>query len=364
MEILLYKLWWLSFKEISLTKKYKLYEYFGDAYHVYFATKSELLDSLVLSKTEVEDFILNRSKSDLIRIYDEFIKTPFSFVTIEDDDYPKQLRTIYNPPYGLFYYGKLPQLDKTVSIVGARGCSEYGKHMASLLGKELSDAGFTIVSGMAKGIDTFAHIGCLQGKSATVAVLGNGVDEIYPKENHLLYEEIASHGAVVSEFPIGTKSTAKNFPIRNRIVAGLSKSIIVVEARLKSGSLITADLALEQGKDIYVVPGRVGDKLSEGCNKLITQGAGVICSIDGLLEELSPTITKPVIGVKKEENKISTLTKEQLLVYSYFDFYPISIATVQEKSGIDYLHLISVIFSLVNFGLLKEVFKNEYVICG
>lgn len=363
----MYQYWFLSNQDIPYTSKYKFYNYFYDAYHIFHATEEELKLSGLLSEEQIRVFLDNRSRANLELMYSEFSNGPFSFVTLEDDDFPNNLRNIYDPPYGLFYNGKLPSFRKSVSIVGARRCSEYGKHIASVLAQHLAERGYTVVSGMARGIDSFAHKGCLNGHGQTVAVLGSGVDVVYPKENRLLYEEIAANGAVISEFPIGFEPRPVNFPIRNRIVAGLSDSLIVVEARLKSGSLITADLALEQGRDIYVVPGRVGDKLSEGCNRLVTQGAGLIYSIEQFLNELDESqASEGIEGIElvNDNSDKLKLSKEQLLVYSYFDYYPKSLAKVQAESGIDYLKLISIVAGLANEGLLNEVFKNHYTICG
>lgn len=359
---LMYQYWFLSNRDISYYKKYKMYEYFGDAYHIFFATETMLKASKLLKASQIDNFLYNRSKVDLNKIFEEFNESPYSFITVEDEKYPKKLRTIYNPPYGLFYNGKLPDFSKSVSIVGARKCSAYGKNMAELLGLSLSNAGYTVVSGMARGIDTCAHTGCLKGTCPTVAVLGNGVDIVYPKENGSLYEKIAASGAVISEFPISAQPKPENFPIRNRIVAGLSDITIVVEAKLKSGSLITADMALEMGRDIYVVPGRIGDSLSEGCNKLIDQGAGIIYSIQKFIDEITGQENKPIVQIKTEANKTMKLTKEQLLVFSLFDYYPKSISQVQIECGMDYLHLISIIFSLVKEDLITEIFKNQYIL--
>ena len=234
--------------------------------------------------------------------------------------------------------------------------------MALQLGKELAQAGFTIISGMARGVDAYGHQGCLEACGTTVAVLGSGCDVIYPAENRILYEEIVKNGAIISEYQMGTSPVAMNFPRRNRIVSALSDGVIVVEAREKSGSLITADFALEQGKDIFVVPGRAGDSLSEGCNKLIYQGANIIWSIDQFMKDLSELYghdltsdSKPVVDRKPK------LPKELKEVYNLFDLYPKSLSQVTEESNIDYLKLLSSVLTLERMGLLCEAFKNNYI---
>ena len=358
----IYQYWLLRNQDMTNAKKAKLMEYFYDSYGIFNATKKDLLNSHLLEEHTIDAFIEHRKKFDLNKEYEDFLHSPFSFVTLEDDNYPEKLRMIFDKPYGLYYVGKLPDFSKTVSIVGARRCSAYGKRMAMEIGEKLGENEFTVISGMARGIDAYGHRGCIDGGGSTIAVLGCGCDVIYPRENRLLYEEIlATGGAVISEFQMGTEPIAMYFPMRNRIVSALSDAVVVVEAREKSGSLITADLALDQGKDIYVTPGRIGDSLSTGCNKLISQGAGVIYNTDAFVKELLEYYGETTITKSKRKEKIK-LTEEQKKVYKLFDDYPKSIATVLEESRMDYLQLLSVVLSLERHGLLAEVFKNNYVI--
>ncbi|MBR1622340.1 MAG: DNA-processing protein DprA [Pseudobutyrivibrio sp.] len=361
MESHLYKYWFMRNEDISYARKPKLIEYFYDSYNIYNASKAELMESKLVDEPTIDKFIVGRQKFDLYREYDKFKATPFSFITMENESYPDKLLNIYDKPYGLYYIGTFPDFKRAVSIVGARRCSAYGKRMATELGGLLSEAGFTIISGMARGIDTYSHRGCLDKNGNTVAVLGSGCDVIYPTENRLLYEEIVnSGGAVVSEYQMGTSPLAMNFPRRNRIVSALSDVVIVIEAREKSGSLITADFALEHGKDIYVTPGRIGDSLSTGTNKLIAQGAGIIYDLNAFVEELSDAYGTAITKQEIKQDKI-ILTEEQRKVYSLFDDYPKSIASVIEESGMDYLMLLSVLFSLERMGMLSEVFKNNFI---
>ncbi len=358
MEELLYQYWFLANPDINMAKKVRLLEYFGDSFNIFYSSKTDLMDSGLLKKDAILKFIENKAKWDLHEEYEKFCHSPFSFVTIENEKYPEKLRNIFDPPYGLFYVGNLPDFSNTVSIVGARRCSAYGKKMAVELGRCLGEQGYTVISGMARGIDSHGHRGCLDGGGVTVAVLGCGCDVIYPKENNLLYEEIIKNGAVISEYQMGTAPLPQYFPLRNRIVSALSDIVIVVEAREKSGSLITADYALEQGKDIYAVPGRVGDALSSGCIRLIAQGAGIVVSAEDFIKEITGEEKHPI--EKINDNNIK-LTKEQMAVYDLFDAYPKSIATAIEESGMDYLKMLSNILSLERLGLLAEVFKNNYV---
>ncbi len=358
----MYKYWFMRNEDISYSKKVKFIEYFYDSYNVYFATRQDILNSNLLEESKVDQFIENRKKFDLIKEYEDFFHSPFDFVTIEDDLYPEKLKNIYDNPYGLYYIGNFSDLGRTVSIVGARNCSAYGKRIAKDLGERLAENGFTVISGMAKGIDTYSHRGALEGGGRTAAVLGSGCDVIYPKENRLLYEEIVSNkGIILSEYQMGAQPIAMNFPRRNRIVSALSDTVVVVEAREKSGSLITADFALEHGKDIFVVPGRIGDSLSLGTNRLISQGAGVIYDTEQFIKDLLVFYgdTKEV-KIHKNNEKVK-LTGEQKFVYNLFDEYPKSISTILEESNLDYLQLLAVILSLERLGMLAEVFKNNYV---
>ncbi|SDB11516.1 DNA processing protein [Pseudobutyrivibrio sp. YE44] len=362
MNNLIYQYWFMKNEDVSYGKKSKLLEYFFDSYHIYNASRKELLASGLLDERKIDTFLENRKKFDINKEYEEFLQSPFSFITMEDSNYPEKLRNIYDPPYGLFYIGKLPDFSKCVSIVGARRCSAYGKKMAYELGKELGKLGIVVISGMARGIDAYGHQGALDAGGETIAVLGSGCDVIYPYDNRGLYENIARNGAVISEYQMGTGPTAMNFPRRNRIVSALSDVVIVVEAREKSGSLITADFALEHGKEIYVVPGRVGDGLSLGCNKLISQGAGVIWSMEQFLKELSELYgTGNSTGFTVKEKPEIQLTTEQKKIYNLFDLYPKSLAQVAEENDIDQLKLLGQILELERLGLLCEIFKNNYI---
>ncbi len=364
MNQIIYSHWFLNNEDIAYTKKAKLINYFYDAYHIYHASKEELKASNLLTETELYEFIEKRKKCDIYGDYEKFCHGPYNFMTMEDENYPEDLKKIFDPVYGFYYIGNLPDLKKTVSIVGARRCSQYGKRIASELGGALAEAGFTVISGMARGIDSYGHRGCLDKGGKTLAVLGSGVDVIYPKENRLLYEEIAKSGAVISEYPIGMQPVAYNFPRRNRIVSALSKAVVVVEAREKSGSLITADFALDQGKDIYVVPGRIGDSLSGGCNRLATQGAGIINSIDDFIKDLQDFYGEPTVENTNKKTNNPPLSQQEMIVYSLFDFYPKSLVSVMEDSEMDYLELLSITMTLVNKGFLEEAFRNHFVISG
>ena len=210
-----------------------------------------------------------------------------SFITPFAPEYPEKLRNIPDAPGGLYVRGRLPaETDFAVAVIGARDCSDYGKHVAEELGSFLGKNGVTVVSGMARGIDGISQWAALEAGGTSVGVLGCGADICYPAGNRALFERLLEQGTIFSEYPPGTPPRAMNFPARNRIVSGLADAVVVVEARSKSGTLITVDMALEQGREVFVVPGRLTDRLSDGCNRLIKQGAEILLSMEELLEEL------------------------------------------------------------------------------
>ncbi len=215
------------------------------------------------------------------------MKSVIQTITAADPRYPNRLRILPDMPQTLYVVGSLPDDDlPSVAIVGARLCDQYGKKTAQDFGRILAANGVQIISGMAIGIDSLSQKAALAGGGTSFAVLGSGADVCYPPGNQTLYDKLIVSGGIISEQPPGTPPLRHNFPLRNRLISALADIVLVVEAKAKSGSLITVDYALEQGKTVFAVPGRVGDALSDGCNHLIAQGAGIACSPDAILEEL------------------------------------------------------------------------------
>ncbi len=241
-------------------------------------------------------------------------------ITIEDDIYPHNLKQIEDCPPLLYALGDIELLenDNALAVVGSRNASFASTKIAKEISKELSNNGITIVSGMARGIDSSAHIGALNTKGSTIAVLGTGIDVVYPKENKSLYDELVKNALILSEYPLGTRPQASNFPRRNRIVSGLSKGVLVIEAGVQSGSLITAHQALEQGRDVYAIPGSPLDNRTSGCNKLLKDGAILVeTSLDILnnfnftqqnfkLQKTKKTETKDLFEYSLDKNKINS----------------------------------------------------------
>ena len=244
-------------------------------------------------------------------------------------------------------------------MVGARACSNYGRNMAKKIGKELSERGVQVISGMARGVDTYSQLGAIEGGMSTYAVLGSGVDICYPVENIELYGDIINNGGIISEYPPGSSPEGWHFPQRNRIISGLADKIVVIEARENSGSLITAEWALEQGGDIMAVPGRVDDKLSQGCNRLIKSGAGIVTNVDDILSDLG---YNAYYEQKKEKAKEKILEKDFLMLYSELGLQPKSIYELIETTGIVYEKIVTMLLKLQLEGLIEQPYENYFSI--
>lgn len=351
-----YGYWLARAAGISDRVRRRLVEEAGSAEDVYFLPERSLK---MLAGDGAAERLLLAKKSDTEAEYVKLGAAGISFLTLEDTAYPARLRQIFDPPYALYIKGRLPaKPDRSVAIVGARMCSEYGRAVAERLAYCLAKKEVCIVSGLARGIDAAGHRGAVDACGVTCAVLGCGVDVCYPRANETLYGEILDRGCILSEYPPGTQPRPGYFPQRNRIIAGLVDTVVVVEAKERSGSLITADLALEQGRDVYAVPGRMYDALSAGCNGLIRQGAGIISNIEDFAREL---------GVwTEEEQKQSagenlSLEKEERLVYSCVDLRPRGLEELLQKTGLSMPVLAESLTGLLRKGVIREVFKNDYI---
>ncbi len=282
---------WLSRLEgIGIQKTKLLLQAFESPEAIWNAAKDDLLQVKGLGKMNAERILSSRNAEQLGKWAEELEKKQIRFVSILHPLYPKLLKEIYDPPIGIYIKGFLPEEGiELVSVVGARRCSLYGANVAYKLSKDLGKANVGIVSGMARGIDSMAHKGVLDGGGQTVAVLGCGVDICYPAENRALMERIIENGCVLSEYPPCFPISPRNFPVRNRIISGLSTITIVIEAARRSGTLITADQALENGRDVFVIPGNITSTFSEGTNDLIKQGCPIITNYQDVLFELGIT---------------------------------------------------------------------------
>jgi len=281
-------------------------------------------------------------------------------------DYPKILKEIHNAPKQLYIRGSLPKdHNLNFAIVGTRAASDYGRTLAFKIAKELAELGFNIVSGLALGIDTQAHLGALEGKGKTIAVMGSAIDDnsIYPSENlNLVKKIISSGGAVISEYEPGTKSEIWFFPERNRIIAGLSQGVLVVEAPEKSGALITARLALEQNREVFAIPGSIFSKNSFGANNLIKSGAKMVTSVDDILEELNLTNLKTMSlrDISRREKK-EKLNPEEKLILGIIEKEPIHIDKICKISKMAAGQVLSIVSVLEIKGIIKNIGGSKFV---
>lgn len=306
--------------------------------------------------------IRSLKKEDLDKELELVRKLNLKVITIDDDDYPEILRNIFDPPIVLYVKGELKKEDGlSIGIVGSRRASLYGLNCAQNFAAELSGRGFTIVSGMARGIDTFAHRGALKAGGRTIAVIGSGLNKIYPPENQELSEEIARGGAVVSEFPVNTEPLPQNFPRRNRVISGLSLGVLVVEAARNSGALITADFALEQGREVFALPGKVDAQNSFGTNELIKQGAKLVSCVDDILEEFNlDTSARDMAKAAQEMPKLS-LIEEEMLLYNLISQEPAILDELAEKANLDIPRISRILLGLQVKKLIKELPGKQFI---
>lgn len=285
--------------------------------------------------------------------------TGVQILTILDDHYPRLLSEIYDPPIVLYVKGNLSDDDAlAMSVVGSRAPSIYGREQAFRFALDLAQAGFTIISGLARGIDAQAHRGALQAHGRTIAVLGCGIDVVYPKENQKLFEEVAEKGAIVTEFGFGVSPHPGHFPRRNRIISGLSLGVVVVEAHLQSGSLITARLALDEGREVYAVPGPVNSMLSQGSHALIKQGAKLVEKAEDVLVDFETVLRKMVLPDAKKElvQALPVVTEQENRILRLLEERACGADELMDLTQFQFQEVSSALLSLE----MKRVVKKQY----
>lgn len=359
-----YWFWLCNLPNIWNGKIRKLLNVFRTPKAVYEASAKQLE---MIEGLSAEDILVISDKNSGEKLKEKVAylkKKEIYFISRESSLYPEGFRKISDAPYGFYVKGNLDLLKQTeqlpvIAMVGTRNASLQGNSLARRFGYELGRTGAIIVSGMARGIDAKSHIGTLEAGGKTIAVLGCGVDICYPKENIELYMQIAKTGLLLSEYPCGMQPAAWQFPQRNRLISALADRVLVIEAKKKSGSLITVDCALEQGKDVFAIPGKPGDLLSEGCNQLIKQGAALVTKAEEMLVEQIPGKCKLPLEVMKKKKKI-LLEKELEMVYSSVDLMPKDVNTILEESGIGADRLPGLLVQLQMMDLIEEPLKNYY----
>ncbi|MBN1504533.1 MAG: DNA-processing protein DprA [Candidatus Eisenbacteria bacterium] len=289
-------------------------------------------------------------------------KVRVDIVALTDPEYPSLLKEIQSPPIVIFSRGTLSVVSlPAVAVVGSRRCSHSGLHAAEKLGRGLASAGFVVVSGMARGIDSAAHRGALAAGGTTVAVLGSGVDVCYPRENRRLLEEIEERGAVLSEFPMGTPPLRQNFPLRNRIISGLSSGVVVVEASEESGALVTAIHALEQNRELFAVPGDTTLSSTAGSNRLLKEGARLVTCARDVVEELAPSVAAELEPVRRVSAPLEPLSQDEEDVLECLSHVPVHVDELCEQLGREAPALLPVLLSLELRGLVRQEPGNRYV---
>lgn len=358
-----YRFWYCSLIKVGPIIKKRLLEGLGGAEQVYRAAK-EAVEKLLLpyhSSNTAErvwgELEKSKKEESIRRGFAHMKELGIRLITAKEAEFPEGLLTLPDCPAGLFVKGGLPEREApAAAVVGSRDCSYYGRNTARAVGRTLAEADVQVISGLARGIDAAGHEGALEAGGRTFGILGCGPDVIYPRENRLLYERVAKAGGLISEYPPGTEPAAWHFPARNRIISGLSDCVAVVEAGMKSGSLITAAFALEQGKDIWAAPGRVGDFLSRGTNRLIRDGAMPLTEPEDILESWRFRTKKLRIY---EKTKLS-LDKNAEKVYSYLDFDPKSGEQIRAECGLKSEIVAAALVRLELEGLAVQPFRHYY----
>lgn len=337
-----------------------LISHFGSPSNVLAASKDELLKVNGISRKEADAVLSMKGGERLAAELEAIHKNSIKVTTLEDEDYPALLKEIDTPPPVLYVKGSLPSEFLGIAVVGTRKPSSYGLLMAERLVSEIAGSEIVTVSGMARGIDTAAHKAALAKGGFTIAVLGCGVDRVYPPENKKLYDEIGDKGGVISEFPMGTFPHKANFPRRNRIISGMSRAALIIEAGEKSGTLITARFALEQGRDVLAVPGRVTSSESRGTNDLIRKGARLVETFSDICEELDLKFETNNKSSKNnaEKNSLSpvsrNLSDEERRLLGVLSDEPLHIDKIVRNSGLPAGKASSILMKLEIEGLIRQ----------
>jgi DNA processing protein len=354
------KAYWVGFnlvKGIGSVRLNQIREFYGSL-EVAWNSPAEGLVSAGLPQKVVENFTKIRQQLDLNRVMDEIGKKGIKILTLQDEDYPRRLKEINQPPPVLYVKGSINVEDEwAVAVVGTRRVTAYGRQVASEIAQFLAQNGITVISGLARGVDAISHQAALKAGGRTVAVLGSGVDVVYPPEHAKLANEITSQGALVSDYPVGTQPDGINFPPRNRIISGLSMATIVVEAGEKSGALITAEFAVEQGKEVFAVPGSILTPQSEGTNRLIEQGARPLLKMSEILD----TLKLEQIPEKQNSRRQFPLNPIETKLLSALSQDPIHIDEVCSQAGLPISEVSATLTMLELKGMVSQVGGMNYI---
>ena len=353
--------YWLGFSlvsEVGAKRLSLLHSWFGELEKAWAATEAQLNQS-GLEKQPIANILSARNKLDLDAEIAKVHNAGAWIVTLLDEMYPAQLKKLPDAPPVLYIKGSLiPHDERALAMVGTRKATTYGRDVAHHFAKELAANGITVVSGLAQGIDAAAHRGALDGGGRTFGVLGSGIDNIYPREHLKLAQEIAQNGAIISEFPVGAPPEARNFPRRNRIISGLSLGVLVVEAPEKSGAMITASVAAEQGRDVFAVPGNIFSMTSGGTNRLIQDGAKLVINVADILDEFN--IVHNNVQTRVVTEQIAPANANEIKLLDYLGADPIHIDDLVRMSGLPVAMVSSTLTILELKGLARSVGYMQY----
>lgn len=361
-----YWYWLTNIDGIGRAAIRKLLDVFGSPETIYLEDENKVLSFLCNRKQKLA-FSMSKKEEAIIHSYQKLTEKGIVFIHRDMDLYPGKLRDIPDAPFSLYLKGRIPpENEKNVAIIGARNCTRYGMEMARFFGRELSKCGVGIISGLARGIDGMAHTGALEADGYTLGVLGCGIDRIYPAENYRLFMEMEKRGGILSESNLGILPIPGLFPQRNRLIAGLSDGILVVEAMEKSGTFITVDQGLEQGREIFALPGRIMDQASIGCNNLIKLGAHMITEVDDILEILhinggNPLKLNEAVCSDSTVNKMSLAPLEKM-VYSCLRIEPKYLDDIIHEAQIAPQEVCIALNRLMVRGAIAETAKNYYAV--
>jgi DNA processing protein len=352
--------WLNSVNGISGSSIEKLLDYFGNPEEIWYnfedeknnitMVKPEILESLVKRKVNFEYSLIKKLNEENARV-----------TTFFDDDYPKKLRNINGAPYVLYYKGNLSCLDSlSIAVVGSRKATGYGLWAAEKFTRELSRLGVTIISGLAAGIDSAAHREAIKNNNRTIGVIGCGIDIVYPAKNEQLYEDIVEKdGCIVTEFPLGMAPMPGNFPVRNRIISGLSDGVLIIEAQEKSGTLITAGHAADQGKEIFAVPGNIDSLYSMGTNSLIRDGAKITTSVDDIIDEIIELKEK---ARQSKINKLDTMSEDEIRIMKCLESGKKTIYELNVETGLEASICLSLLTFLEMKGAVRQLQGNLFTL--
>jgi len=353
--------YWIGFNKVSgigAVRLRALLDHFGTIEAAWKASARDL-HGAGLDERSVENLVQARRDLNLDSEVEKLARYHVQVLTWDDAGYPHNLREVYSPPPVLYVRGKIePHDDFAVAVVGTRRASVYGKEAARMLAEGLALASVTVVSGLAMGIDTVAHQSCINAGGRTIAVLGCGVDIVYPAQNARLAAEIAEHGALVSEYALGTRPEARNFPPRNRIISGMSLGTVVVEADMGSGARITADFAAEQGRDVFAVPGNIFARGCQATNRLIQEGAKMVCGVNDVLQELNLTM----VGEQAQVRTAIPDNPTEAALLAHMSAEPVHVDELGRALGLPIAQVSSTLALMELKGMVRQVGGMNYVL--